>query len=893
MTASSGCTTRAAISSLKSKRTWERLVGKRSGFPPGDYVVEFDPSPYNDVYGTTYVREYWKDKYDFGSADVITLSQGQNKAGLEAQLGSGAGSIGGVVTGPGGAPYMDPVTVVLYEQRAWGLDQVQWMSRALPGGAYTFENLPPGDYRVAFYPDDWRLAPVVYDAQPVPEDMGGVSFGTPVTLGLGENRSDVNAVLKLGGRISGRVSDAGGDSLLGARVTLWFESGVGDWREVVSGHTGLGGRYSFTQLLPGNYKVQIADESGTLGEAWYLNRASMSQGVAVALSGGRHRELDTQQLPLPDGLPPATSLAVAPPNGQNGWYVTAPTIVLTASEPATIHYQWDDGPERTYGAGLVPPEGEHTLTFWSVGTGGAVEYPKPTQSFKVDLTPPSAPSGVTATPARTSVLLSWNPGSDAVSGVRRYAVHNAASRALIAYATGTTHEVTGLTPGTEYRFVVITHDNAGRQSADSNVVTVRTSVANRAPVARADRYQTRGDDEYVVPADRGMLQNDTDADGDTLTADRAGGSGPSHGTVDLSPDGSFAYTPEPGFVGTDTFTYRAYDGQAYSTYATVTIVVNDPSEPSVTSIEGADRIKTAIKASAKAFSDGSAKTVVIATAYNWPDALGGAALAGAVDGPILLTRANALPGEVLTEIRRLGATKAYLLGGPTAVLPAVEAALKAELGAGKVTRLAGANRYETARIIAAECVRVQGGAYDGTAFIATGVNFPDALGASPLAAAKGWPIYLVNPTTGADATLTGAMKANGVNRVLVLGGTTVITDAVRNGVAARVPATTVRLSGVNRYETAVAVASYGVSSAGLSWDQVAIATGQDFPDALAGGVLQGKSGSVMLLTPTATLDAKVRATLIANMADIDFVRFLGGPNAVSAKVRKAVMDLMK
>ena len=70
----------------------------------------------------------------------------------------------------------------------------------------------------------------------------------------------------------------------------------------------------------------------------------------------------------------------------------------------------------------------------------------------------------------------------------------------------------------------------------------------------------------------GVLANDTDADGTPLTAVVV--AGPAHGTLTLNPDGSFTYTPTSSFVGSDTFTYRAFDGVLNSTPATVTITDN-------------------------------------------------------------------------------------------------------------------------------------------------------------------------------------------------------------------------------------------------------------------------------------------------------------------------------
>ncbi len=315
-----------------------------------------------------------------------------------------------------------------------------------------------------------------------------------------------------------------------------------------------------------------------------------------------------------------------------------------------------------------------------------------------------------------------------------------------------------------------------------------------------------------------------------------------------------------------------------------------PDGVTVTEIAGANRIETAIRVSQEAFADGEASTVIIATAYNWPDALGGAALAGALDAPILLTDPKTLPGALTGEIARLGATKAIVLGGTGAVSAAVETTLKSILGTGNVDRISGADRYETSRKTAAAAVsalNADPGGYDGTAFLATGMTFPDALGASPLAAAKGWPIYLVDPR-GVDAATASAMKAAGVSHAVVLGGVGAVPATIQSAVASAVSCSTERIDGKDRYETAAKVASYGVNECGLGWSRVAIATGADFPDALAGGVLQGRCGSVMLLTPGTGLDASARAALTANKGTISEVRFLGGTGAVSTSVRYAV-----
>ncbi len=114
---------------------------------------------------------------------------------------------------------------------------------------------------------------------------------------------------------------------------------------------------------------------------------------------------------------------------------------------------------------------------------------------------------------------------------------------------------------------------------DSNVVTVSINVAavNDAPVALADSYSTNQNAPLVVPP-RGVLSNDTDADGDTLTASLV--TGPAHGTLTFNADGSFSYTPATGYNGPDSFTYQAADATGSSAVTTVSITVLPPPPPS-------------------------------------------------------------------------------------------------------------------------------------------------------------------------------------------------------------------------------------------------------------------------------------------------------------------------
>ena len=109
-------------------------------------------------------------------------------------------------------------------------------------------------------------------------------------------------------------------------------------------------------------------------------------------------------------------------------------------------------------------------------------------------------------------------------------------------------------------------------------------IPNSAPTAAGDSYTTN-EDTVLNQLAPGVLTNDTDADGDPLTALKA--TGPTHGTLRLNSDGSFAYTPSTGFSGSDSFTYKANDGTADSNEASVTITVNAVNDaPNVPEVSG-------------------------------------------------------------------------------------------------------------------------------------------------------------------------------------------------------------------------------------------------------------------------------------------------------------------
>lgn len=113
----------------------------------------------------------------------------------------------------------------------------------------------------------------------------------------------------------------------------------------------------------------------------------------------------------------------------------------------------------------------------------------------------------------------------------------------------------------------------GNGGSDSATVSVTVDPVNDSPTAADDAHVVTGGETLVVPAP-GVLGNDSDVDGDPLTA--VLGTPTSNGSLSLNADGSFEYTANEGFAGSDSFTYTASDGVASSSPATVTIDVSAP-----------------------------------------------------------------------------------------------------------------------------------------------------------------------------------------------------------------------------------------------------------------------------------------------------------------------------
>jgi hypothetical protein len=314
---------------------------------------------------------------------------------------------------------------------------------------------------------------------------------------------------------------------------------------------------------------------------------------------------------------------------------------------------------------------------------------------------------------------------------------------------------------------------------------------------------------------------------------------------------------------------------------TSTPVTGTPQAPTVNRFAGADRIDTAIAVADAGYGVGKTKAAVAVLSRddNFADALAGNALAAQKKGPLLLTPTAGLDARVAAALRNdvaAGGT-VYVLGGVNALSAKVEGDVKA-LGF-TVTRLAGANRFDTAVQIAGQV-----SAHPHTVLVATGLNSPDALAAGAAAATdpNGGVVLLSSdgvlpPETskylgGVDPTKTAVYGVGGQG-----------SDALKTLPAFVGHVTEFR--GTDRYDSATKIASN--TTLFPAPNVVGLAKGTFWADALSGGAYLGTQHAPLLLTDPAQtgMPGVERTWLKAHAGRIGTVDVFGGTAAVSDAVK--------
>ncbi|MHB9002572.1 MAG: cell wall-binding repeat-containing protein [Coriobacteriia bacterium] len=206
----------------------------------------------------------------------------------------------------------------------------------------------------------------------------------------------------------------------------------------------------------------------------------------------------------------------------------------------------------------------------------------------------------------------------------------------------------------------------------------------------------------------------------------------------------------------------------------------------------------------------------------------------------------------------------------------------------KIKRLAGANRIETAVEISKQTFPLG----TSTAVLATANNFPDALCGVPLAHAYRAPILLCNGTS-LDAAVSQELQRLDVSRVIILGGSTSMSDdlyksvkSLKNskGTLLKVE----RIWGPDRYATAVAVADKLDAKRGSTPARIVLASGEDFPDALSASPYAARRGYPILLTPSSRVSTPTLDAMIDRGPESVIV--VGGEAAIASEVETSYAE---
>lgn len=281
-------------------------------------------------------------------------------------------------------------------------------------------------------------------------------------------------------------------------------------------------------------------------------------------------------------------------------------------------------------------------------------------------------------------------------------------------------------------------------------------------------------------------------------------------------------------------------------------------------VSGKDRYQTSVAVSQEGWTNGSTNHVVLAIGDNYPDALAGAPLAKKLNSPILLIKKDEIPAVVLSEIKRIGAANATILGGTGVISDAVMQQLR---NAGiNPRRISGANRHQTAALIAQQV--------GGTkAIIATGSGFADSLAIASYAAEKGMPILLTTPTKMSPEVEEMIKK---YQEVIIVGGTGAVSSAVSEQIEKT--AAVKRISGKDRYSTAAAVVSdlYPATIAASL-----VASGEQFADALTGSALGAKQKKPIFLARQSSLPTATKNVI--DDKSVGALTVIGGEGAVSSE----------
>ncbi|WP_066038689.1 cell wall-binding repeat-containing protein [Herbiconiux solani] len=292
----------------------------------------------------------------------------------------------------------------------------------------------------------------------------------------------------------------------------------------------------------------------------------------------------------------------------------------------------------------------------------------------------------------------------------------------------------------------------------------------------------------------------------------------------------------------------------------------------MTRITGADRYDVAVHIAQATRT--RADVVYLASGNDFPDALSAGPAVVHEQGVLLLVPPTGITFTIGVELASLAPKRVVIVGGPLSVPETIVTEVRSILGPTfPVARISGADRYDVSRRLAATVF--SSGA--STVFSATGTTFPDALSAGPAAVAWDAPLVLMNGALpAADSETLGLFSRLHTSWVALTGGPASLSPGIEASLAG--VGTVTRFAGADRYEVSAVVNEQTLSD----FETVYLATGTNFPDALAGGVLAGTQRHPLYIVPSTCVPGRVLDRL-ARFGTRSVV-LLGGPLSLTPAV---------
>ncbi len=460
--------------------------------------------------------------------------------------------------------------------------------RTLEDGTYKFENLAPGTYQIRQTQPQF-----VIEGKTVAGSQGGTVTLNQIAMTLAQNVTGANNNFGERGRQLTTISlrDFFSSTSRNYAHATFDTSGAELWHSV-SGSVWQGANNAFA-LMNSQSQIkhdrtdpqsQVTSRTVATNLPVYLSgQASANRLYYIPAtgtgSGGTPTDLAPVSVADTYSTPIGTALTVTAANGvlkndsdPEGKTLTATVVAQPANGTLTLN---------TNGSFTYTPNAGFTgvNTFTYQASDGTKQGNITTVTINVGNVAPTAVANTYSATEDTVLTIA------AAQGVLANDTDPESATLTAAVVTQPTKGTLTMASNGSFSYIPTANQNgtdtftykANDGTQDSNVVTVTINIAavNDTPTAVNDTFSTPKDTVLTVSTTPNLLSNDTDVDGQSLSISTTPLTNPAHGTVTLSGNGNFVFTPTTGFTGSDTFTYQVTDGTATAT-GTVTINITGP-----------------------------------------------------------------------------------------------------------------------------------------------------------------------------------------------------------------------------------------------------------------------------------------------------------------------------